>query len=136
MGANPCARRPLPLPHPSQVSPPEPMPDRTRNVVGRVSISMMDAVTSHPGDGQSRAVEHGEECQYRAYPGMKMERPMGKRPVVAHCRADSADPAKAYGAQKDAPARQGKQNQARRGTQMDEHKPREHQPVTPGTAPQ
>src|ERR1700719_2009876 len=66
---------------------------------------------------------------------MKTESPMGKRPVVAHRRADSADPAKAYGAQKDAPARQGKQNQARRGTQMDEDKPREHQSVMPGSAP-
>jgi hypothetical protein len=60
---------------------------------------------------------------------------MGKRPVVAHRRADSADPAKAYGAQEDAPARQGKQNQARRGTQMDKHKPREHQPVMSCSAP-
>jgi hypothetical protein len=35
-------------------------------------------------------------CLRRAYPRMKTESPMGKRPVVAHRRAGSADPAKTY----------------------------------------
>src|SRR5208282_2920476 len=98
--------------------PPEAAPNRARDVVGGVSLGVMQAMAGGPAGRRAGTVEHREENQHSARPWIQRQRAMRDRAMVPDSGAQSADEYERYRAEQNAPSRNRIKHQSNRGGNM------------------